>query len=110
MASLDQLTQQFTCIKNFIAHKGASVSAIGVIPSDDVEIVTGGSDASVKRWRITDKVEEIETLDLKGRLSLDLEVALLPGSNVPVLVVGCTDWKVQIWTLSGGSVSRRRLY
>jgi hypothetical protein len=79
------------------------------VPSPQgVEIITGGSDGNVIRWRIGSSVEEVERLDLRGRLSLDLEAALLPGSGVPVLVVGCTDWKVQVWTLVDDKVNFRR--
>ncbi|TXT13655.1 hypothetical protein VHUM_01022 [Vanrija humicola] len=39
---------------------------------------------------------------MKGRLPLDMEVALLPGTSQPVLVIGATDRKVQIWTLQDG--------
>lgn len=87
-----------------MAHDGASISALAVLPTragEPVELLTGDSSANVKRWRIsgTGVAEHVESLEMKGRLPLDMEVALLPGTAQPVLVIGATDRKVQIWTL-----------
>lgn len=111
---LSILTTQFNCTHSFIAHSGASVSAIGIIPTSGtaVEILSGGSDGSVKRWRVGQegKVEQVQVLDIKGRLPLDLDVALLPGSTAPVLIVGCTDRKVQVWTLKDDMVGTDNMW
>ena len=69
------------------AHAKASVSALGVPLSSDSGVLanclfTGGSDGSVKLWRLSEKQpEEVQCLDLKGKLPLDLALADLPGSH-----------------------------
>ncbi|GMK54156.1 hypothetical protein CspeluHIS016_0107420 [Cutaneotrichosporon spelunceum] len=90
----------FVCTAVFTAHNGSSISALSVL---DDEVLTGGSDGVVRRWRIGGKVEEVETLDLKGKLPLDLGVGKLPGSTARVLFMGLTDRKVQVWTLVDNS-------
>lgn len=62
----------------------------------------------------------MQSLNLKGKLSLDLAVQCLPGSDgenrflrrlwfscsaAPVLAIGCTDRRIQIWTRRDGVVS-----
>ncbi|KAL1411052.1 Elongator subunit elp2 [Vanrija albida] len=98
--------RQFTCTASFVAHEGASISALAVLPTPagaPVELLTGDSSANVKRWRIAaGEAEHVESLEMKGRLPLDMEVAVLPGSSQPVLAIGATDRKVQIWTLRDG--------
>nr|ODN87872.1 elongator complex protein 2 [Cryptococcus depauperatus CBS 7841] len=93
------------CRIDWEAHRGASISAIGVSKTagihDDL-LFTGGSDGLVKRWRLGDtKAEETQKMDLKGRLPLDLEIGYLPGSEAPILAMGCTDRRIQIWALRG---------
>ncbi|CAK9784057.1 WD40 repeat-like protein [Cutaneotrichosporon oleaginosum] len=90
----------FTCTQTFTAHKNSSISALAVWGD---EALTGGSDGIVRRWRIGKKVELIETLDLRGKLPLDLIIGTLPNSNARVLIMGLTDRKVQVWTLVEGS-------
>lgn len=46
----------------------------------------------------------VAEMDMKGKLPLDMDVACLPGTEEPILIVGCTDRKVQLWTL-GDKVS-----
>ncbi|KAK8869580.1 hypothetical protein IAR55_000147 [Kwoniella newhampshirensis] len=94
------------CEVSWEAHKGASVSAMGAVADPEQgfmsdKIITGGSDAMVKLWSVGSKVEEVQKIDLKGKLPLDLEVGYLPNSSAPVLALGCTDRRIQIWTLRG---------
>ena len=63
------------------------MTALGVPPltspgSLEGHLFTGGSDGSVKLWRIDgEQSEEVQSLDLRGKLPLDLAVAYLPGSD-----------------------------
>ena len=65
----------------------ASISALGIPPSSDGAVLascffTGGSDGFVKLWRLSEKEpKEVQCLDLKGKLPLDLALADLPGSH-----------------------------
>ena len=66
------------------AHKG-SISALGA-PSGSGplagHILTGGSDGLIKLWDLSPGKPEVkQTIDLKGKLPLDLQVASLPGSS-----------------------------
>lgn len=81
------------------------MSALGVFPGGN-ELMTGGSDAVLKRWTLSSSPVAVATLDLKGKLPLDIELALLPYSDQPLLVVGCTDRKVQVWVPSDNSFRR----
>lgn len=75
---------QWECMMSWEAHKGGSISAIGVLASSgnlDDMILTGGSDSLIKRWKLADKPEEVQEIDLKGKLPLDLEVGYMPGSK-----------------------------
>ncbi|KAL7421394.1 Elongator subunit elp2 [Cryptotrichosporon argae] len=72
-----------------------SVSALGVW---DEQVFVGGSDGIISRVHGGD----VEKLDLKGRIALDLEVVRLPRSTSPLLVVGCTDHKIQLWSQQAG--------
>lgn len=92
------------CTAAFSVQKSASISALAVTP--DGEIMAGTSDGFVRRYTVLEgKVTEVERLDLKGKLPLDLVVGTLPGSEAPVLIMGLTDRKVQVWTLDNASVS-----
>lgn len=88
-------------------QKGSSISALAVYNG---EILTGSSDGVVRRWSLEGGRKEVEKLDLKGKIPLDLIVGTLPGSKAPVLVMGLTDRKVQVWTLVNGSVGFTSTY
>jgi elongator complex protein 2 len=66
------------------AHKG-SISALGAPTGSGPlagHILTGGSDGLIKLWDLSaGKPEVKQTIDLKGKLPLDLQVASLPGSS-----------------------------
>jgi elongator complex protein 2 len=80
----------YTCVLTFRAHPGHSVSALAVSPATPTQgggalnnhVFTGGSDGAVKLWRIEGKkAGEVQRMDLRGKLPLDMEVAYLPGSQ-----------------------------
>ena len=57
------------------------MSALGVLQTSyGATVFSGGSDGKIKVWRMP-KLEAIQSIDLKGKLPLDLESALLPGSE-----------------------------
>lgn len=63
-----------------------TISALGVPPKGSSSlrdhIFTGGSDGVVKLWHTGGgKATEVEKLDLKGKLPLELEIASLPDSD-----------------------------
>lgn len=78
-----QLSLQYTSIV-VQAHKG-SISALGVTGHAGAfqkHLFTGGSDGLIKLWKLGDGKPELkQTINLKGKLPLDLEVATLPGSQ-----------------------------
>ena len=70
---------------SFTPHPDSSISALGVAPvvaDGDIALFTGASDGTVRVWNIKgDQVEEVQKIDYKGRLPLDIEVGYLPGSS-----------------------------
>lgn len=125
------------CIASVQAHK-LSVSAIGVQAASSQKykgwFATGGSDSTVKIWRHSSADEGgtsvaltlsmliiqglycVQTIDLGGKLPLDLALSSLPGTDgmwrrvkppdnlALVLCIACTDKKLQIWTLQADKV------
>ncbi|KAI0069052.1 WD40 repeat-like protein [Artomyces pyxidatus] len=65
-------------------------------------LATGGSDSSVKIWKLgeQDDLQEIQSISLKGRYPLSLALATLPGSKALILAVAVTDRSLQIYTRS----------
>lgn len=66
------------------AHPQSSISALAVCPPGplDGHILTGASDGTFKLWQLEGlKPKLVQTVDLKGKLPLDMEVARLPGST-----------------------------
>lgn len=102
--------EQYQSISAFQAHPSSSISAIGVPPAGDGPLaghfLTGGSDGNVKVWkRAGGKAELVQTVNPKGKLPLDLALSYLPGGQAPVLVIACTDRRIQIWTWRQGQFS-----
>jgi elongator complex protein 2 len=68
----------------FDAHPSSSISAIGTCPSDGSladHLFTGASDGLVKLWKLGGQPTLVQTIDLKGKLPLDIAVANLPGTE-----------------------------
>ena len=78
------ICEQFSCAASFKAHPSESVSALGVGPRGGSlagHVVVGCADGSAKLWRIDEgQAVELQSLDSKGKLPLDFEMAYLPGS------------------------------
>ncbi|PSR73684.1 hypothetical protein PHLCEN_2v10603 [Hermanssonia centrifuga] len=85
-----------------VSAHSAAISTLAVC--GDV-LVTGASDSFVKIWKLTCKPEqdeliESQSISLKGKFPLALQLATLPRSQVLILAVGGTDRNVNIWTCS----------
>ncbi|KAN0124534.1 WD40-repeat-containing domain protein [Russula decolorans] len=65
-------------------------------------IVTGGSDSLLKAWKLgeQDDLQEVETINMKGRYPLSLALAKLPQADALILAVGSTDRRIHIFTRS----------
>ncbi|KAJ9119509.1 hypothetical protein QFC22_003217 [Naganishia vaughanmartiniae] len=87
--TVDGPAPEFMVAQSVEAH-GASVSALGQCSISDTEalILSGGSDAVV------------HTLNLGGRLPLDMALHKLPGSDVYMLALATTERKIHIYTTS----------
>ena len=65
------------------SHDG-SISALGVVGRAGPlrnHLLTGGSDGMIKLWDLKDTGKPVQTIDLQGKLPLDIEVGSLPGSG-----------------------------
>ncbi|KAI0092834.1 quinon protein alcohol dehydrogenase-like superfamily [Irpex rosettiformis] len=92
---------QWTFVFSSTAH-GKAISALAVY--DDL-IFTGASDSLVKIWKTNsssdkDELLEVQTLNLKNRYPLSIDVTRLPCSQALILAIGSTDRSIQIWTRS----------
>ncbi|WVR05373.1 hypothetical protein IAU60_002387 [Kwoniella sp. DSM 27419] len=87
--------QRWRCERQWTAHAG-SVSALGCLSG--TMVLTGGSDGCIKVWKLGKGAEEVQKIDLKGKLPLDLELGYLPGTDTPILAAGCTDRRIRIFT------------
>lgn len=76
-------SHQFRCDLAFEAHPSSTISALGVSPTSpgrDQVLFTGASDGLVRVWKLQGaKVEEMQKVENKARLPLDIEVGYLPG-------------------------------
>uniref|UniRef100_A0A0K3CCY1 Elongator complex protein 2 n=1 Tax=Rhodotorula toruloides TaxID=5286 RepID=A0A0K3CCY1_RHOTO len=85
-------------------HAG-SISALDVFELDldghkTYLIVTGGSDAMLRVWTVSQSGEANlrQTVELKGKIPLELAVTRLPSSTSLVLAVGGTETRIQLYT------------
>ncbi|KZT62360.1 WD40 repeat-like protein [Calocera cornea HHB12733] len=97
-------------ISSRIKDHTASISAVGIreamVPSGTVGgyatvLMTGASDGTVKVWKVSNETALVQTLNLKGKYPLDLALTVLPGVNLIILAIACTDRKIQIWAQEG---------
>lgn len=78
---------QFKSIISWDAHPKSSISALGfAVRSEGVLILlTGASDGAVRVWKVAgETVEEVQKIEYKGKLPLDIVVGTLPGSTCAV--------------------------
>ncbi|RPD61869.1 WD40 repeat-like protein [Lentinus tigrinus ALCF2SS1-7] len=80
-------------------HK-SGISSLSVL---DEMIVTGGSDAAVKVWSISQGetgLHEVQSISIRKGYPISLALAELPGTKSIILAIGSTDRHVHLWTRS----------
>ncbi|KAI0347302.1 WD40 repeat-like protein [Trametopsis cervina] len=90
--------QKWLKVTSIQAHSKA-ITAIAVYGET---IVTGASDSLAKIWKVTPngEISELQTINLKNRYPLSIDISRLPCSQALILAVGGTDRSIQIWTRS----------
>ncbi|GAA5824680.1 hypothetical protein JCM5353_000803 [Sporobolomyces roseus] len=87
------------------AHTG-SIAAIQALALEGDHkgkylVMTGGSDALIKVYLVEKSsrtVEEVQTIDCKGKIPLAFAISHLPDSNSLVLAVGSTNNLIQLYS------------
>ncbi|EIM88259.1 WD40 repeat-like protein [Stereum hirsutum FP-91666 SS1] len=89
---------KFKSTLNVQAHS-KSISALGY---HEGCLVTGASDSSIKVWQLgpDDDLKEVQTISLKNKYPLSVELDFLPGTKARVLAIGTTSPSIQIYTRS----------
>ncbi|XP_030644791.1 elongator complex protein 2 [Chanos chanos] len=91
-----------------LGHSGP-VCAVDAISLDSSEslIASAASDSTVKLWTCCDgKAECLQTLSFGSGFVMDVSLALLPGSRVPILACGGDDSKVYLYVQLNGEFQR----
>ncbi|KAI7798441.1 elongator complex protein 2 [Triplophysa rosa] len=79
-------------------HSGPVCAVDAVSLSSHILLASVSSDSTVKLWTcIYDKAECLQTISFGSGFVMDVSLALLPGSRVPVLACGGDDSKVQLY-------------
>ncbi|XP_060915579.1 elongator complex protein 2 [Labrus mixtus] len=90
-------------------HTGP-VCAVNAIYTGDSKILVAStaSDSTVRLWLYneTKDVECLHTLSFGGRFMMDVSLALLPGSRVPILACGGDDSQVHLYVESSGQLQK----
>lgn len=92
----------YRCNQTLADHK-ASTSALGSFTTSTGArvLLTGGSDAVVHVYTAASDADQFvrqQTIDLAGKLPLDIAIAALPGSPDTIAVaIALTDKRLQIW-------------
>ncbi|XP_041932594.1 elongator complex protein 2 isoform X1 [Alosa sapidissima] len=83
-----------------VGHTGP-VCAVDAVPLDSSQLLvaSAASDSTVKLWLRggNGKAECLQTLSFGSGFMMDVSLALLPGSGVPILACGGDDSKVHIY-------------
>ncbi|TDL29335.1 WD40 repeat-like protein [Rickenella mellea] len=85
----------------------AHSKALSALASLENCIVTGSSDATVRIWTrygTGSNLTEVQSIDLKGKFALDIQLAHLPGSTSLAMAVAMTERQIGIWTRSEDNV------
>ncbi|BGP24984.1 RNA polymerase II elongator complex protein 2 [Rhodotorula toruloides] len=95
---------EWTHLATLTGHIG-SISALHAFELDSNEervyiVVTGGSDSRLRVWTVSQSGEANlrQTVDLKGKIALELALTPLPSSSSLVLAVGGTETRIQLYT------------
>ncbi|XP_051519316.1 elongator complex protein 2 [Myxocyprinus asiaticus] len=99
---------QFTACAVCSGHSGpvCAVDAVS-LPSSQLLLASASSDSTVKLWTSTsDTAECLQTISFGSGFVMDVSLALLPGSRVPVLACGDDDSKVHLYVQISGQFQR----
>ncbi|MCJ8746241.1 hypothetical protein PDJAM_G00139520 [Pangasius djambal] len=99
---------QFAASAVCSGHSGP-VCAVDAVPlsSSDSLLVSASSDSTVKLWMYSkEKTECLQTLSFGSGFMMDVSIALLPGSRVPILACGGDDSKVHLFAQINGQFQK----
>ncbi|XP_060798762.1 elongator complex protein 2 isoform X2 [Neoarius graeffei] len=99
---------QFAASAVCSGHSGpvCAVNAVA-LPSSDSLLVSASSDSTVKLWLYSSgKAECLQTLSFGSGFMMDVCLALLPGSRVPILACGGDDSKVHLFVQINGQFQK----
>ncbi|KAF7691346.1 hypothetical protein HF521_011643 [Silurus meridionalis] len=99
---------QFAASAVCSGHSGpvCSVDAVPLSSSDSL-LVSASSDSTVKLWTYGgEKAECLQTLSFGSGFMMDVSLALLPGSRVPILACGGDDSKVYLYVQINGQFQK----
>ncbi|XP_015227893.1 PREDICTED: elongator complex protein 2 [Cyprinodon variegatus] len=89
-------------------HTGP-VSAVDAIYTEDSEVLiaSASSDSTVKLWLCSDKKAEcLHNVSFGSGFMMDVSLALLPGTRVPILACGGDDSRVHLYVQESGQLQR----
>ncbi|GAA5979745.1 hypothetical protein JCM5350_002033 [Sporobolomyces pararoseus] len=69
-------------------------------------VLTGGSDATINVSLVdttTSQVEQVQKIDCRGKIPLEMALSYLPDSKSLVLAIGSTENRIQLYTSSSAS-------
>ncbi|XP_026856665.2 elongator complex protein 2 isoform X1 [Electrophorus electricus] len=99
-----ELAVQFVARAVYCGHTGpvCTVDAV-TLPSSNLLLASAASDSTVKLWTYSDgKAECLQSIAFGSGFMMDVSLALLPGSRVPVLACGGDDSRVYLYVQLNG--------
>uniref|UniRef100_A0A672SVS3 Elongator complex protein 2 n=1 Tax=Sinocyclocheilus grahami TaxID=75366 RepID=A0A672SVS3_SINGR len=99
---------KFTACAVCSGHSGpvCAVDAMS-LSSSQLLVASASSDSSVKLWTCSsDTAECLQTVSFGSGFMMDVSLALLPGSRVPVLACGGDDSRVHLYVQLNGQFQR----
>ncbi|KAM9385150.1 elongator complex protein 2 [Pholidichthys leucotaenia] len=91
----------------FKGHTGP-VCAVDAIYMEDSKILVASSDTTVRLWLCTNagEAECLHNLSFGSGFMMDVALALLPGSRVPILACGGDDSRVHLYVHADGQFQK----
>ncbi|GAA5984289.1 hypothetical protein JCM10908_006126 [Rhodotorula pacifica] len=101
---------QWTPLATLTGHEGSVSAVIGLELSgddssttDNLLIVTGGSDSTIRVSRVTSSGQELlQTISTNGKIPLAFALTNLPGSEGLLLAVGGTEQRIHLYSATPG--------
>ncbi|GAA5868103.1 hypothetical protein JCM3774_001022 [Rhodotorula dairenensis] len=94
--------EQWTPLATPTGHEGSVSAVVGLRLSateDDLLILSGGSDSTIRVSRVTESEQELlQTLSTNGKIPLAFALTTLPSSRGLVLAVGGTEQKIHLYS------------